>query len=557
VRQALGDADETVRQVAIHASSVRRDHDALPLLAGLLQHGTPHNQRAAAEALGRLGDVSAAPALLEACGQPGDRALEHSRIYALIELGNRDAVAPGLKSPNPRVRQAAIVALDMMGASPLDAVLDELNSKDARLREVAWWIAIRHPDWGNSLASVLNDRLSGKLTAAEREELIGRLARFTRSSAVQEFLGQRLADAKAPREMRVLVLRAMARSGRDMPTSWQKGLKQTLASDQADLVGEAVQTIRAVNVAKNPGDLPAALLEVGQRGDFPAGVRLGALAALPKGVQNVSPELLKLLLANLKPETPVAVRSAAVDVLTKANLSTGQLAELTGALAGVGPLELDRLVDAFGHSSDEQVGLKLVDALKNAPAKTSLRLDTLKPRLARFGPGVAPAAQELYAGLEQSLAQQTAQLEGILSSLKSGDIRRGQLVFNSTRAACITCHEIGYVGGHVGPDLTRIGRIRTERDLLESILFPSASFVRSYEPVVITTRSGKVLNGLIKHETAEEIELALSGTETVRLPRSSVEEIQPSKVSVMPAGLDKQLSKQELADLVTFLKAAQ
>ena len=81
--------------------------------------------------------------------------------------------------------------------------------------------------------------------------------------------------------------------------------------------------------------------------------------------------------------------------------------------------------------------------------------------------------------------------------------------------------------------------------------------MRSYEPVVITTKAGKLLNGLIKQETADEVVLALSGTEEVRLPRTAIDEIQPSKVSVMPAGLDKQLSKQELADLVTFLKAAQ
>ena len=44
-----------------------------------------------------------------------------------------------------------------------------------------------------------------------------------------------------------------------------------------------------------------------------------------------------------------------------------------------------------------------------------------------------------------------------------------------------------YLGGHVGPDLTNIGQARTERDLLESIVYPSASFVRSYEPIIVVT----------------------------------------------------------------------
>ena len=121
-RQALGDADETVRQTAIHAASVWRDRDALPVLANLLDQGTSHNQRAAAEALGRLGDATIVPALLAACGKPADRALEHSRIFALIEIGDRTQVEPALKSDNPRIRQAAIIALDQgMGHGPLEA----------------------------------------------------------------------------------------------------------------------------------------------------------------------------------------------------------------------------------------------------------------------------------------------------------------------------------------------------------------------------------------------------------------------------------------------------
>jgi putative membrane-bound dehydrogenase-like protein len=556
-RNALNDADETVRQVAIHAASVWRDHDALPMLANLLEQGAPHNQRAAAEALGRLGDPSIVPALLAACDRPADRALEHSRIYAMIEIGDRASVEPGLKSEQPRIRQAAIIALDQMGHGPLEAVMAELTSKDARLKETAWWIAIRHPEWGTALTGILKDRLSGALTPAESEELTGQLARFTRSGAVQEFLGQRLLDDKAPVELRRLVIRAMARSGRDLVNSWQTGLKRVLEGDQADLIGEAVAAARALNIAKNPGELPATLLKVGQRQNLPAAVRLNALAAIPAGVKDVSSEMLALLLKHLAPEEPVALRSAAVEVLGKANLTNPQLATLTESLKKVGPLELDRLVDAFARCSNDEIGQNLVKALREAPARTSLRAESLKPRLAKFGPAVASQAQELYASLEQNFAQQKAQLEEILASLSTGDIRRGQLVFNSARAACISCHEIGYVGGHVGPDLTRIGRIRNERDLLESILFPSASFVRSYEPVVATTKSGKIYNGLVRRDTPEELVLALSGTEEVRLPRETIEDVQPSKVSVMPAGLEKQLSKQELADLVTFLKAAQ
>src|SRR5207249_2765473 len=111
------------------------------------------------------------------------------------------------------------------------------------------------------------------------------------------------------------------------------------------------------------------------------------------------------------------------------------------------------------------------------------------------------------------------------------------------------------LGGNIGPDLTRIGQIRSERDLLEAIVFPSASFVRSYEPWLVATKNGKIHNGILRKDAPDEIVLATGANEEVRIARDDIEEMQPSKVSVMPAGLDQQLTPQELVDLVTFLKA--
>ncbi|MGL4420192.1 MAG: PVC-type heme-binding CxxCH protein, partial [Gemmataceae bacterium] len=117
------------------------------------------------------------------------------------------------------------------------------------------------------------------------------------------------------------------------------------------------------------------------------------------------------------------------------------------------------------------------------------------------------------------------------------------------------CHMLGYVGGDVGPDLTKIGSIRTESDLLESIVEPSASFVRSYEPVVVEMVDGRRWNGVIQSESSAEVVLRVNATETVRLARGDVESVRPSAVSVMPAGLEGQLTRQELSDLLAFLRS--
>jgi putative heme-binding domain-containing protein len=201
------------------------------------------------------------------------------------------------------------------------------------------------------------------------------------------------------------------------------------------------------------------------------------------------------------------------------------------------------------------VGSRLVEALKQSPALLGLRVEMIKPRLEKYPASVREQAEPLYATLNVDAEKQKARLEGLVASLSSGDIRRGQAVFNGAKAACATCHAIGYLGGKVGPDLTRIGQVRNERDLLESIVFPSASFVRSFEPVTIATREGRVVNGLVRAETADEVILTTGANEEARVARDEIEEMRPGTVSVMPAGLDQQLTPQELADLVAFLKA--
>jgi putative membrane-bound dehydrogenase-like protein len=560
VRSALADADETVRQAAIHSISLRRDGEAVPALLALLKGGTPHNARAAAEALGRIGGHSVVPALLEAAAKPADRALEHSVTFALIEIADAKGTARGLESKEPLTRRAALVALDQMDGGGLDpqALARELAAPQPVLRETASWIVGRHPEWGGTLAGFLRGRLDLKdLSTADREELVGLLARFARAKPVQELLDERLRDEAAPRQTQQTVLKAMARSGlKKVPAGWISGLTKALDSGDADLVQEAVATARTLPLRRPAANqLTTKLLAIAANAKTEASVRLGALAAVPGGLADVGSAQFDFLREQVKADRPGAARSLAADVLSKARLTNEQLVSLAGSLKSVGPIELDRLVDAFARSRAEPVGRALVAALKTAPALVSLRVETLKPRLAKFSTTVGKQAEELYAALDVSSAEQRTHLEKMLASLKGGDIRRGQAVFNSQKTACVSCHAIGYVGGKIGPDLTRIGSIRTERDLLESVLFPSASLVRSYEPVSVTTKSGKVYNGLVRSESADEVVLTLGADQEVRLPRRSIDEMGPSKVSIMPAGLEKLLSQQELADLVAFLKA--
>jgi len=560
VRSVLNDQNETVCQAAGHSVSAWRDREAVPELLRLLESTFLPNRRIAAEALGRVGDKSAVRALLDAAGEPGDRFVEHSIVYALIEIGAVKETAAGLESERPGTRRAALIALDQMdGGNPQpEMAARALTATDAKLKEAAWWIAGRHPEWSSSLTGILGDRLSATdLTDAQRQELASQLARLAGNTAMQEFLSDRLKRTKASEQETSTVLDAMAQARlKQVPDAWAEGLTKVLSGASPKLIRDALAAARALPVTPKQGrELTAELLRIGADSKAPVEIRFQALSAVPGGLAAATPEQFAFLRSHLDREQSVVVRSLAADVLARARLTPAQLGDLAGSFKGIGPMELNRLLDAFTRGTDDKVGHTLIAALSAPALRTSLRVETLKPRLAKYGPAVQKEVGKLYAALEAGFAEQRTRLEQMLAGLKDGDIRRGQAVFNSPKAACVSCHAIGYIGGKLGPDLTRIGQIRTERDLLEAIVFPSASFVRGYEPVVVTTKDGKVFNGLVKKDAADEVVLATAADKEERIARDNIEEMQPSQVSVMPAGLDQQLTLRDMADLVAFLKA--
>ena len=230
--------------------------------------------------------------------------------------------------------------------------------------------------------------------------------------------------------------------------------------------------------------------------------------------------------------------------------------ELADLLPKIGPMELPQIVEAFGQSQDAELGTRLLNGLSQAKGLANLRADILRTAVEGYQPDVRASIDALIEGGVSGLEEQQAKLDGLLAKLPQGDVVRGQAVFNGSETACLSCHTIGYDGGRIGPDLTRIGEIRERRDLLEAIVFPSASFVRSYEPIVAMT-SSESITGVPIEESGTHLLLAVSADEQVRIPRADVEEVRPGTVSVMPAGLDEHLSTGQLADLLAFLEATQ
>ena len=537
-----------VRIVATRLIGLRRTKDARTLLRlenRLPSTGPdPHWHRAIAETLGRSGS----PNVLEAFYQElsneriPDRHRDNAIVHAMIEIGDVAELVRLFDFPTTaRGRRCALMALENIDAKQLKAakVLPHLSATDADLRETAWWIAARHTDWGTELVGYFRERLAAKQTPAEAEELTNRLAQFAKNPAIQELLSDD--------PLNVIALKAMARSGiKTVPVPWPATLALSLACDSTRPA--ALATIRALPMKSLPEPLAKALQLVGGNPMLAADLRLGALAILNAPL---SDDHFAFVLAGLQGDH----RGSAAEVLTRVPLTTPQFLKVASVVSAASPLELGKLLLPFAKSTDEAVGLALVVALHEPKVMASIRTEQLKPILEKYPAKVKTEAAKLYALLDAEILKQREKLEMLAKELPVGDLRRGHHVFNSAKAACATCHTIGYVGGTIGPDMTRIGSIRTERDLLEAIVYPSASFVRSYEPVKVTTKDGNVHNGILKKDAPDEIVLVLAADKEVRIPRSEIDEFRMGTVSIMPAGLDQQLTKQDLADLIAFLRA--
>ena len=172
-------------------------------------------RRAAAEALGRIGDDRAAAHLSKHLADAqNDRVLEHSLTYALIEIGQpRVSARAAWTTTSPRVRRACLTALDQLGEK-LDpkVVLDAMKSTDAALKETAQWIVGRHPEWADELVRMSSrDRLADP---KRRRRWSPQLAKFASTPRIQQLLADVVADPEVAEQSRPI---ALASDGRGRP----------------------------------------------------------------------------------------------------------------------------------------------------------------------------------------------------------------------------------------------------------------------------------------------------------------------------------------------------
>jgi putative heme-binding domain-containing protein len=553
---ALGDPDSSVRLAAAHAAGLWRDSGASAALEGLVvSDRSPPVRRKAAEALGRARRGEAIPALLAGLRAGGDRYLEHALVFALIQINDRAATLDALRDPDPRVRRAGLVALDQMADGRLTEALVTplLASSDPDLQSAAFDVVCRRPSWSSLVRAILASWLARPALSTAHERLLASALPTTGGEpGIRELVAQALVGPDTPEQTRLILIHTVGQCRLDpLPESWLEGLNAGLRSQSPSMVRETIATIRARRITR----FDRTLVELSTKATAPEDLRIAALETVAGRAGPPEPPAFTLLLDHLTEAHEPLSRLAAARTLGASSLTAEQSIRLAGSLKDVNSMVLRLVLPALAARGDASVGMSLVGALESTPSAAALGVSELDRALKAYPPAVRERARKLRAALvnrQQDKRTYIARLTAELDTLR-GDPDAGQEVFLSAKLGCVGCHRAVGRGGTVGPDLSRIGKIRSRAELLESIIFPGLTVAPDYRTVLVATRDGRITTGLVVRDTPQAVTLRTTDLSEVQLRREDVEEISPSAGSLMPEGLETITTRQELRDLLEFL----
>jgi putative heme-binding domain-containing protein len=135
----------------------------------------------------------------------------------------------------------------------------------------------------------------------------------------------------------------------------------------------------------------------------------------------------------------------------------------------------------------------------------------------------------------------------------SGDAKRGESLFWSNAVNCGSCHKIGERGAAVGPELSHIAKQRTREDLLDSLLEPSRRIEPQFAAYIARTHEGQIVTGVVVKRDASGAVLRDAQNKELVLAAAEIDQLKPSRRSLMPDGQMAGLTAQQAADLVEFL----
>ena len=477
-----------------------------------------------AQVVAALGD--AAPEVRETALLLGERWWSDAAVSA--------ALMARLQDDSARVRFQAVLALSLAPAGPqLVAPLAAVCRQDAHdpWTRAAVLTAVRDQAAG-LLAVLLTDPPGAAMSTAGLVALCHDLAEV---SAAPAFDGTREPVWQA------LLAAPETESSAAMRWAVLDGLGQGLRRRGIVLANSAGFPSTAAGPVQ--AWLNTACQNVGDESQ-PMGIRLQALAvARQADVETATAAILPLVMSSA---TDVTLQQAAFDALAgfpQPELATPLLEFFGGAPPSARRGILDVLL-----ANDARTAV-LITALEQQQVKATELDPTRAQRLINHrDPALRARARKV---LEAATAERGAVLTTYAPVLTlKADPLRGRQIFEKQ---CVTCHRVGDLGVNVGPDIADT-RTKTPDVLLTAILDPNRAIDNNYFGYTVILNDGRVQTGIITAETSASITLRQPEGKTDTILRSDIDELRNTGMSLMPVGFEKNITPEQMADLISFLK---
>jgi putative membrane-bound dehydrogenase-like protein len=250
----------------------------------------------------------------------------------------------------------------------------------------------------------------------------------------------------------------------------------------------------------------------------------------------------------LSPETPPALQSAAVAALANVD-DVGVGRRLLAGWKGYGPSVRRDVIDALLQKPWRLEELFRAIAAGNV-ARNEIERDVKQLLLNHPNAAIRKQARRFFAS--DLPGNRNKIVDAYRPALeRAGDATRGRAVYERR---CASCHRFGGAGHAVGPDLVSVQN-KSPADLLVAILDPSREAQPNFIAYNVVTDKGAIYNGIIAAESAAGLTLRRAEGKEDKILRSQIEEITSTGKSLMPEGLEKDISPDQMSDLIAFIKS--
>ena len=466
--------------------------------------------------------------------------------------------------PNVRVRLQLALTLGESHSRRISQTLRQLNAND---RTDPWMRAAILSSVVQSSHELLAAIFRDPDNAGDSRSLLSGLASITGARHQDNEIGNLLvtiaaSENKDRSEAQIACLTGLfegLQRGQSLALASADGrqaLLRLLGAPSGEVRLLALRVAGLVKLSESPL-MKAAFVDAAKEGlneNQPLETRQAAIGMLASAPYEI---LAQTVAALLDPRQPLEVQVAAIKSLSSADdpaVATVLLSNWSAFTPSVQTAVIDaifsrtnrltRLLDAIerGDVSPQSLGtLRRVQLLEHSDPELRKRAVTLLAKQ------VPQKSRELVERYRVALAG-------------ARDATRGEAVFQKV---CAKCHRLKSQGSQVGPDLSA-SQNRADDSFLLDMLQPSAKITAGYRTYVVADVRGRVFTGILASETATSVTLRSAADQAIAkdarqvveqtILRKDIEAMNASDQSLMPDNLEKEVSPQDVADLIAYLR---